>query len=99
MVPSLRERLGLRVPDQPISAAAAARPDRGLMARSLMYLFAIGGLLTLVSLAVDGAEADTARLATTAGCAIGIAAFVLVAYDRTPEWGFDVLLAAGTVLI
>src|SRR3954462_9498812 len=100
MVPPLRERLGLAAaPEQPAAAVAEARPDTGLMARSLMYLFAIGGAVTLLSLLVSGPEAEVARITVTAGCAFGIALLLLVSYDRTPGWAFDALLACGTVLI
>ena len=100
MVPPLRERLGLSAaPDQSAAAVAEARPDTGLMARSLMFLFAAGGALTLLSLLVSGPEAEGARIVVTAGCAYGIALLLLVAYDRTPGWAFDALLACGTVLI
>ena len=44
VVPPLRERLGVTPsPEQPAAAVAEARPDAGLMARSLMFLFAAGG--------------------------------------------------------
>jgi diguanylate cyclase (GGDEF)-like protein len=100
MVPPLRERLGLAAaPEQPAAAVAEARPDTGLMARSLMYLFAIGGAVTLLSLLVSGPEAEVARITVTAGCAFGIALLLFVSYDRTPNWAFDALLACGTVLI
>src|SRR5512146_963780 len=99
MVPPLLERLGLRVPEQPLTAAVAARPDRGLMARSLMYLYAIGGVMTLLTLLVHAPAAEGTRIATTAACALGMALFLFLAYDRTPEWSFDTLLASGSVLI
>ena len=99
MVPPLRERLGLTPgPDQSAAAVAEARPETGLMARSLMFLFAIGGVLTLLSLAV-GAPDVAPRITVTATCAFGVAVLLLVSYDRTPGWAFDVLLAVGTVLI
>lgn len=100
MVPPLRERLGLAAaPDQPAAAVAEARPDTGLMARSLMYLFAVGGAITLLSLLVSGPQAEVARITVTGGCAFGIALLLFASYDRTPGWAFDALLACGTVLI
>src|SRR4051794_25673968 len=100
MVPPLRERLALSAaPDQPAAALAEARPDAGLMARSLMYLFAVGGTVTLVSLLLGDTSGNTGRIAVTAGCAYGIALLLLVGYDRMPSWSFDLLLASGTVLI
>jgi diguanylate cyclase (GGDEF)-like protein len=100
MVPSLRERLALKPgPDQPAAAVAEARPDAGLMARSLMYLFAFGGTVTLLSLLVGAQSGNVGRMVVTAGSAYGIALLLLVGYDRMPSWSFDLLLASGTVLI
>src|SRR3954469_11610666 len=100
MVPPLRERLGLATaPEQSAAAVAEARPDTGLMARSLMYLFAAGGAIGLLSLLVSGPQVEVARISVTGACAFGIAFALLVSYDRTPNWAFDALLACGTVLI
>jgi diguanylate cyclase (GGDEF)-like protein len=100
MVPPLRERLGLSAaPDQPAAAVAEARPDAGLMARSLMYLFAVGGAITMLSLLATGPEADVRRIGLTGACAFGIALLLLAGYDRMPGWSFDCLLACGSVLI
>ena len=100
MVPPLRERFGLTTaPDQSAAAVAEARPDTGLMARSLMYLFAAGGAITLLSLLIAAPNAEVGRITVTSASAFGIALLLLVAYDRTPGWAFDVLLACGTVLI
>jgi len=52
-----------------------------------------------VSLLISGPEAEVARISVTAGCAFGMATLLLIAYDRTPGWAFDALLACGTVLI
>jgi diguanylate cyclase (GGDEF)-like protein len=95
MRPSIRERLGLR---KPAHTPAEARADRGVMARSLMYLFAAGGVVSLVSLAV-GTAGDGPRMAVTGGAAFAIAALLLIGYDRIPVWGFQGLLAAGTALV
>src|SRR3712207_2719395 len=100
MVPPLRERLGLSAaPDQSAAAVAEARPDTGLMARSLMYLFAAGGAIGMLSLAFAGPNAEVARITVTGACSYGVALALLVSYDRTPGWAFDVLLACGTVLV
>jgi diguanylate cyclase (GGDEF)-like protein len=69
------------------------------MARSLMYLFAIGGAIGLLSLLFSGPEAELPRIAASAAAAFALALLLLAAYDRTPTWAFDALLAAGTVLI
>ncbi len=100
MVPPLAERIGLTTaPDPPAAAVAEARSDAGLMARSLMYLFAAGGAICLLSLLFSGPEVERARIVATAAAAFSMALLLIVAYDRTPSWGFDALLACGTVLI
>jgi two-component system cell cycle response regulator len=68
------------------------------MARSLMYLFTAGGAVAIVSLFM-AAGADEPRLAVTAAATFGIAALLLVGYERIPIWGFQLLLASGTVLV
>ena len=100
MVPPMRERLGLSAgPEQSPAAVAEARPDTGLMARSMMYLFAVGGAVGLLSLLFSGPDAAAPRIVVTGACAFGIALLLLVLYDRTPGWAFDALLACGTVLV
>ena len=100
MVPPLRERLSLGAqPDQPAAALAESRPDTGLMARSLMDLFALSGTLTLLSLLIADPSADAGRTAVTGASAWFIALVLLVGYDRMPGWSFDLLLACGIVLI
>jgi diguanylate cyclase (GGDEF)-like protein len=69
------------------------------MARSLMYLFAVGGAIGLLSLLFSGPNAAQPRILVTAFSAFGIALLLLVTYDRTPGWAFDVLLACGTLLV
>src|SRR5437763_372500 len=95
MQPSLRERLGWRGQSHLV---AEDRADRAVMARSLMYLFAAGGAVSLGSL-VLAAAADEGRAAITAACAFGMAALLLVAFDRLPIWAFQALLACGTALV
>src|SRR5436309_2572033 len=95
MQPSVRERLGWRGQGHLV---ADDRADRAVMARSLMYLFAAGGTVGLGSL-VLATTTDGWRAALTAACAFGMAALLLVAFDRLPIWGFQALLAAGTALV
>ena len=95
MVPPLLERFGLRVPEQPLTAAAAARPDRGLMARSMMYLFGLAGIATLISLLGH----PSPRAAVIGATSLAIAFVLLGAYDRTPDWSFDLFLACGSVMV
>src|SRR3712207_4606678 len=96
MHPPLRERLGVAEPAWP---AAEGRAARGVMARSLMYLFAAGGALTLCSLLFQTAATEETRIATTGIAAFALAAVLLVGYDRLPIWAFQLCLALGTVLI
>ena len=95
MQPSVRERLGWRGQGHLV---AEDRTDRAVMARSLMYLFAAGGVVSVGSLVLATA-ANEWRAAVTAGCAFGLAALLLVAFDRLPIWGFQALLACGTALV
>ena len=83
---------------RPSHGAAEDRGDRAVMARSLMYLFAAGGAVTLISLLIPNVH-DGTRIAITGAVAFGVAALLLFAYDRVPIWGFQVFLAAGTVLV
>jgi diguanylate cyclase (GGDEF)-like protein/putative nucleotidyltransferase with HDIG domain len=68
------------------------------MVRSLMYLFAAAGAVTLVSLAVAAAQDET-RIAVTGGCAFAISALLLIGYERIPVWAIQVFLACGTALV
>src|SRR5437763_9315606 len=95
MQPPLQERLGLRERGHVV---AEDRADRAVMARSLMYLFVAGGAVGLGSLVLPTATDDW-RAAITGACAFGMAALLLVAYDQTPIWGFQGLLAVATGLV
>jgi diguanylate cyclase (GGDEF)-like protein/putative nucleotidyltransferase with HDIG domain len=96
MYPPVRERLGLKEPAQPV---AEGRAERGLMARSLMYVFAAGGTITLGSLIFTTSAAQDTRIAVTGAAAWGLAIALLVGYDRLPVWAFQLFLGCGTVLI
>jgi diguanylate cyclase (GGDEF)-like protein len=69
------------------------------MARSLMFLFFAGASIALLALFVGQAPADEPRMIATACSGFGIAALLLVGYDRLPSWTFPLLLACGTMLI
>src|SRR5437764_6296734 len=96
MHPPIRERLGVVAGPYP---AVEGRPDAGPMARSMMYLFAAGAVAASVSLLAAPAGTSLPRIAAIGGCALALAVFVLVAYDRIPIWGFQAVLAAGAVLV
>src|SRR5436305_359446 len=90
MYPPIRERLGVVADPYP---AVEGRLDAGPMARSMMYLFAAGAAVASVSLLVAPAGTPLPRIAAIGSCALALAGFVLVAYDRIPIWGFQDLFA------
>jgi diguanylate cyclase (GGDEF)-like protein/putative nucleotidyltransferase with HDIG domain len=69
------------------------------MARSLMYLFGAGGLVTVVSLVVGASAHGEARIAISGVAAFAAVALLFLAYDRIPVWGFQALLTIGTALV
>ncbi|MDQ3934832.1 MAG: diguanylate cyclase [Actinomycetota bacterium] len=79
--------------------APEGRAERGVMARSLMYLFMAGGAITGASLFFSPTEAEETRIAITAAAAFGLAFVMFLGYDRLPLWAFQAFLLAGTVLI
>src|SRR6476661_6082880 len=83
-----RKRLGLS------DRAADTRTDRGVMARTLLYPYALGGVLALA--AAPGAPV---RLGITAAVCWCVAALLLAAYDALPHWSFPLLTAVGTGLL
>jgi diguanylate cyclase (GGDEF)-like protein len=96
MTPSLRQRLGLAPDPRP---QRERHGDRGLMARSLMFLFFAGASIAALALVFGNAPADEPRMIATAASGFGIAALLLVGYDRLPGWTFPIILACGTMLI
>ena len=96
MHPPIKERLGLATAPYP---TAEGRSDAGLMARSMMYLFAAGAAVTSASLVLAPAGGAPLRTAAMGASALVLALFVLLAYDRIPVWGFEAMLAAGTLLV
>ncbi len=96
MHPPIKERLGLTAAPYP---TAEGRSDAGLMARSMMYLFAAGAAVTPVSLVLAPAGGGPLRSAAMGLSALTLALFVLIAYERIPVWGFEAMLAAGTLLV
>src|SRR3954454_23000300 len=77
---------------------ANGRTDRGVMARTLMYPFAIGGAGALVAAGSANVHA-VVRLAASAAICWAAAALLLAVYDALPEWGFTFLCAMGTALL
>src|SRR4051794_1560992 len=83
-----RKRFGLAY------RSAETRTDRGVMARTLMYPYAVGG--TLAMAAVSG---DVPRLALTATICWAVALLLLAAYDAMPDWSFSLLTGLGAGLL
>jgi diguanylate cyclase (GGDEF)-like protein len=85
---ALIKRLGLA------DRTAETRTDRGVMARTLMYPFVLGGVLALAAV-----QSDPVRLGVTAAICWSVAALLLAAYDAMPDWSFPLLSAVATVLL
>src|SRR3954468_17517722 len=83
-----RKRLGL------VDRNAETRTDRGVMARTLMYPYAVGGTLALAA-----AGGDAARLGAIAGVCWVVTALLLATYDAMPDWSFPALTALGAALL
>src|SRR3954468_5970263 len=83
-----RKRLGLT------ERTADTRTDRGVMARTLMYPFALGGVMSLVA-----APGNPVHFGVVATVCWSVAALLLATYDAMPHWSFPVLTALGTGLL
>ena len=91
----LRQRLGWGRRGRP-----GQGHDRAAMARVLFLLFVAGPTVGLVAMALaHPAGTDERGIVALAGCAYAIGVFVLVAFDRLPEWAFAALVAVGTGLV
>ncbi len=91
----LRQRLGWGRRGRPGQAQ-----DRVAMARVLFWLFVAGPTVGLVAMALSPPEGvDERGIVALAACAYGVAALVLVVFDRLPTWAFAALVAVGTGLV
>ena len=80
--------------------ASRPRQDPRLLARFTFYLYAAGGALILITLALPGPPArNELAIAALAGCAYASSAAVLLAFDRLRIWAFELFAALGTILI
>ena len=97
MDPSILERLGMRPQRGPENRE---RTERAVAARTLMYVFLVGAVVAAGALLspVSG-QIDSLRVASTAGCAVLMAAVLFAGYDRLPSWCLTVLLLCGSMLI
>jgi diguanylate cyclase (GGDEF)-like protein/putative nucleotidyltransferase with HDIG domain len=94
---SLRERLAWKASREEPAGAAA---DRAAMARAATYLYAAGGTLALISLALPKIpEANAQGILALLAAAYAVAALLLMAFDRLPLWAFHAALALGTLLV
>ncbi len=96
-------RSGSRTDDPALSVKAP--DDRAIMARALGYLFAAGGALAFVALALPSAD-DVSQFgqigplewASVAATAL-LTLFLFCAPDRMGLWVYQLILASGTALI
>ena len=97
MNPPTFERLGLRAPSGPQNRE---RAERGMAARTLMYVFVVGALVAGAALISPVAtHIDTLRIAITGGCSAMIAVLLFAGYERLPNWTLSVFLLCGSMLI
>ncbi|MEA2404521.1 MAG: hypothetical protein QOE08_1168 [Thermoleophilaceae bacterium] len=92
---SLREQV------QPAAAGNGEELDhRGVMARSLMWLFVAGATLSLFSLVTPQETAvDKQALVRVAVSGYAMAMVLLLAERKLPAWTFQVFLAAATMMV
>jgi diguanylate cyclase (GGDEF)-like protein len=74
--------------------------QRGVIARTLAYLFGFGAILLGVTLMLPGAPGrDELALAVVAAIALLVAVGLLTSFDRTPMWVLILAPAAGSLLV
>jgi PAS domain S-box-containing protein len=79
---------------------AKPRQDPRLLARFTFYLYAAGGALTLVTLALPGPpDRNELAIAAMAGCSYAAAIGVFFAFDHLRRPVFEVLAALGTIIV
>jgi diguanylate cyclase (GGDEF)-like protein len=90
MRPPLSKRIGFA------DRSVETRADRALMARSLMYVFALGGCVAVAALATSH---GLPRLGATVAFAWVAALILLGAYDAVPVVALQALLLAGIAAV
>ena len=71
-----------------------------MLARFTFYLYAAGGAVTLVTLALPGPpDRNELAIAAMAGCSYAAAIGVLFAFDHLRRPAFEVLAALGTIIV
>jgi diguanylate cyclase (GGDEF)-like protein len=92
----LRERLRSRSAKR---NGTLALGTSAAMARIAALAWAAGALFALASLLLpDTTVNDEGLLAVVAGVAAAAAVVLFVVFDRVPAWGFQVMIAGGTVV-
>src|SRR4051812_28634866 len=82
------------------SDALNPRADRGLMARSLMYLSLAGAFIAFASVMLPhDPQLDERGMFTIAACSLASGVVLFVGRDALPAWTFPILLAAATLLV
>jgi diguanylate cyclase (GGDEF)-like protein/PAS domain S-box-containing protein len=78
-----------------------ANDERTAMAATLFLMFASGTALGALGIPLASYLSPTERLEEAAACATGVAAcvFIMLTWRRIPLWGFQVLLAVGTIVV
>ena len=76
------------------------RADRGLMARSLMYLSLAGALIAFASVLLPhDLQMDETGMLKIACCSLASALVLFLGGEKLPAWGYPILLAAATLLV
>ncbi len=78
-----------------------APDERTAMAGTLFLMFASGTVLGAIGIPLAGYLSPTERLQEAAACATGLVACIVIFFTwrRLPVWGFELLLAVGTVVV
>jgi diguanylate cyclase (GGDEF)-like protein/PAS domain S-box-containing protein len=78
-----------------------ASDERTAMAGTLFLMFASGTVLGAIGIPLASYLSSGERLVEFAACATGLAACVAIflTWRRLPVWGFELLLAVGTVVV
>lgn len=90
-----RPRLGWHGTDRALDSVA----ERAAIARTLAFLFGVGGVLLLLTLLLAGSpEREDGPLLAVAAAALAFAGALAAGYDRLPVWLLTVSPSVGSVL-
>lgn len=89
-------RLGWHGADRPLSSAS----ERAAIARTLAFLFGVGGALLSITLLMAGSpQRDEWPLVAVAAAVIALAGVLAAGDDRLPMWSLAVSPSVGSVLV